>query len=1234
MPDFELFPFLGISVSIVYNLEGDFSSLVFSRDVLVDIFLGNIKKWNDRRILELNPGMVELDEFISIVTNDSELEGSTAVITGAFAKWSDEWRERYGASVNIFPTENIDKGKIFQAKDDRAILPLIKEVKYSIGYVSSAIVSELNYVIKTAKIINKAGRALTGRTETIKASMRNIEFNENRYAYIQDSDEEDAYPITGLYYLGLLTENTPVENCYEFQQAIFTSIYLMQYKLFESVCEDYGQSVLPYELRVENIERLLRIKCNGTLIGESSYGVFLGGPDPNALVATDFTYIPLNNTHSEEEEDYEQEGYFPIHGIENLPNYPELKTFSKRPNQEIDPYYDSIGDTITQTSEITTFDFPEYTISYSDIVELFGNDSNIDVFKNSNDSNRSMKGVNLFQLGCMILISFGFLQLSSSSSRIMSSFMFIMIICVSLYCIGISNGVEARISSESSSEASSATLHFVGLFQLTGRDSLSDSTSETNFARLAIQDLEYEGEQLVDREGKRNFDFDIEIKNTENIPSKAFSSLLQVATGNFFGIIGTENDLVTRQAGALSNLLRIPFITHANNKIDYVEDYEYFSSVIPIETREARALAALIKFYGWGNYGDISVIGQPNEKSTALFEEFIESAAALDLDINDPRVFYEKVESPIEFLYNIRNSNARVLVFFVDIPTMQSLLYAGDILDMINENYVWICGSLCGNDNLVLEPSTVPGEEWKFIPNPKLQQLANGLITVGLPSGHGHLFDDFMDRYLKLNPYEYFGAGPDYSIYAPYAYDAVKLIVLGYRNLLLNETLEETPENYLYSLRNTVFEGLTGKVELAGTPERRPEYFFKNYYNNNFYTVGTWLSPPTNYHESVVFYDEIFDYGVTMKYDIYFHNNSTDLPDLDIRNSFDYWSCSAREIKTDESGRSIRLDEPTPDASNIASFYECDGYVDCYNMSDEFNCSFSIPIAMIIFGIIILLILIFIFFCFISIFLFTFIIKTDVFITAGPEFLMVLCIFCFFGVGSFLAWFGQPSTVSCNFQLWLLSTCLVFVVSTLLVKVFRVFYCFYLNFMKKIPPPLYVLIIFVLTLPVLFILLLWTIIATIEADIEDVNGHYHYVCSSSGFAGQIAGYVFFGVMCFYFLLLFLITIILQFFVRHVIVPFHENRHVSTSIYNLLIVCIVGITIYFILDEEQNTAQWAVTGVLIIYGFTSTILIHFIPKFFHITQSIFKKRPLHNKKNKDNSDKSTSSENNSQNDIFE
>src|SRR5690242_3463680 len=73
------------AVVITYNLEGIKQPLKFSPEVIADIFLGKIKKWNDPKIAADNPGVTLPGADITVV-HRSDSSGTSAVFTDYLSK--------------------------------------------------------------------------------------------------------------------------------------------------------------------------------------------------------------------------------------------------------------------------------------------------------------------------------------------------------------------------------------------------------------------------------------------------------------------------------------------------------------------------------------------------------------------------------------------------------------------------------------------------------------------------------------------------------------------------------------------------------------------------------------------------------------------------------------------------------------------------------------------------------------------------------------------------------------------------------------------------------------------------------------------------------------------------------------------------------------------------------------------------------------------------------------------
>ena len=82
------------AVSVTYNLPARLHSNLLP-DVLADIFLGKITKWNDPRLQKINSG-VKLPDMNIVVVHRSDGSGTTFIFTDYLAKISSDWTKKWG----------------------------------------------------------------------------------------------------------------------------------------------------------------------------------------------------------------------------------------------------------------------------------------------------------------------------------------------------------------------------------------------------------------------------------------------------------------------------------------------------------------------------------------------------------------------------------------------------------------------------------------------------------------------------------------------------------------------------------------------------------------------------------------------------------------------------------------------------------------------------------------------------------------------------------------------------------------------------------------------------------------------------------------------------------------------------------------------------------------------------------------------------------------------------------
>ena len=183
------------AVVVTYNLPGD-PTLKFTPDVVADIFLGKITKWNDKRIAEINSDVKLPDLSISVV-HRSDGSGTTYIFSDYLSKVSTDWKAKPGKG------KSLDWPVGLGSKGNEGVSGLVKQTPGSIGYV------ELNYAIKNkmpaASLKNKSGAFVTASLESTSAAA-NVTLPADLRVSLTNTEAADGYPICSFTYLLLYKE--------------------------------------------------------------------------------------------------------------------------------------------------------------------------------------------------------------------------------------------------------------------------------------------------------------------------------------------------------------------------------------------------------------------------------------------------------------------------------------------------------------------------------------------------------------------------------------------------------------------------------------------------------------------------------------------------------------------------------------------------------------------------------------------------------------------------------------------------------------------------------------------------------------------------------------------------------------------------------------------------------------------------------------------------------------------
>ncbi len=182
------------AVVVTYNLKGIGKGLKLTPEVLSDIFMGKITKWNDSRLKSLNPGVKLPDEAI-FVAHRSDGSGTTNIFTGYLTKVSPEWKSKVGQGTSV------DWPVGLGGKGNEGVAGLVKQTDGAIGYVELAYAEQNG--LPYAALKNRSGNFVMPTFDAVSAAAAGAVKNMPSDLRVELTDEpgKDAYPISGFTWL-------------------------------------------------------------------------------------------------------------------------------------------------------------------------------------------------------------------------------------------------------------------------------------------------------------------------------------------------------------------------------------------------------------------------------------------------------------------------------------------------------------------------------------------------------------------------------------------------------------------------------------------------------------------------------------------------------------------------------------------------------------------------------------------------------------------------------------------------------------------------------------------------------------------------------------------------------------------------------------------------------------------------------------------------------------------------
>ncbi len=169
--------------------------------LLADIYLGKITRWNDAAIKALNPDLALPDAAIAPVRR-ADGSGTTFNFTNYLSRVNPEWKAKVGEGTAVnWPVGAGGKG-------NEGVAAFVNRLPNSIGYVEYSYVTQNKMTYALMK--NRDGVFVSPSEESFKAAAAGADWNKSFYQLITDQPGKNAWPIsTATFILMHLKQDNP-----------------------------------------------------------------------------------------------------------------------------------------------------------------------------------------------------------------------------------------------------------------------------------------------------------------------------------------------------------------------------------------------------------------------------------------------------------------------------------------------------------------------------------------------------------------------------------------------------------------------------------------------------------------------------------------------------------------------------------------------------------------------------------------------------------------------------------------------------------------------------------------------------------------------------------------------------------------------------------------------------------------------------------------------------------------
>ena len=183
------FPIVAGGVAIIYHLPGD-PKLKLSGDVLANLYLGTVTKWNDPKIAALNPG-ASLPNLPVIPVHRTDGSGTTYIFTDYLTSVNKAWANTVGKNTAVKWPAGIGLG----AKGSEGVAGQVKQLPGAVGYAELAYADQNK--MPYADMENSSGKFVSPAPASVSAALATAHIPDDFRFSMVNPPGADAYPIAG-----------------------------------------------------------------------------------------------------------------------------------------------------------------------------------------------------------------------------------------------------------------------------------------------------------------------------------------------------------------------------------------------------------------------------------------------------------------------------------------------------------------------------------------------------------------------------------------------------------------------------------------------------------------------------------------------------------------------------------------------------------------------------------------------------------------------------------------------------------------------------------------------------------------------------------------------------------------------------------------------------------------------------------------------------------------------------